>query len=84
MIHGNAALVAIAAFPAAALSGLALAATLSLIAFASSLLPVFVRPSPPILFGLSERVLTVAYVAWLALVGVTILRSGPPTRPKVA
>lgn len=95
IVHGNAALLAFAAFPVAALllgrsfcrdrrwlpsaavlSLLALAAAISLIAFMASLMPVFIRPGPPILLGLSERMLIVIYVAWLTLVAVTILKHG--------
>ncbi len=95
MVHGNAALLAFAAFPvaalflgksfrrdrrwlstSAALSLLAVAAAISLIAFIASLMPVFMRPGPPVLLGLSERVLIVIYVAWLTLVVVTILNRG--------
>jgi hypothetical membrane protein len=63
------------------LSLLAWAAALSLIAFAASLIPVFVRPGPPILFGLTERILFTIYVAWLALVAVTILRCASTPHP---
>jgi hypothetical protein len=53
---------------------LAVAAAISLIAFTASLIPVFIRPGPPVLLGLSERVLIVIYLAWLTLVAVTILK----------
>jgi hypothetical protein len=39
-------------------------------------MPVFIRPGPPVLLGLSERVLIATYVAWLTLVAVTILKHG--------
>ena len=95
IVHGNAALLAFAAFPLAALllgmsfrrnrrwlptatvlSLLAVAAAISLIAFMASLVPVFIRPGPPVLLGLSERVLIVIYLAWLMLVAVTMLKHG--------
>lgn len=95
IVHGNAALLVIAAFPVAALllgrsfgrnrrwlptatalSLLAVAAASSLIAFMTSLMPVFIRPGPPILLGLSERVLIVTNLAWLTLAAVTILKHG--------
>jgi hypothetical protein len=95
MIHGNAALLAFAAFPVAALllarnsrrdrrwlptaavlSLLAVAAAISLIAFIASLMPVFIRPGPPVLLGLSERVLMAIYAAWLTLVAVKLLNHG--------
>jgi hypothetical protein len=53
---------------------LAVAAVISLVAFIASLMPVFIRPGPPILLGLSERVLITVYAAWLMLVAVTILK----------
>jgi hypothetical membrane protein len=56
---------------------LAVAAAISLILFMASLVPVFVRPGPPILLGLSERILLVTYSAWLAAVGVGILNHPP-------
>jgi hypothetical protein len=95
LVHGNAALLALATFPlaalrlgrsfrrdgrwrptAAALSRLAVAAAISLLAFMASLMPVFIRPGPPILLGLSQRVLIATDVAWLTLVAVTILKHG--------
>lgn len=44
---------------------LAAASAISLVVFAVSLAPVFVRPGPPILLGLSERILLATYSAWL-------------------
>ena len=95
IVHGNAALLAFAAFPVAALllgrsfrrnrrwlptatvlSLLAVAAAIGLIAFMASLVPVFIRPGPPVLLGLSERVLIVIYLVWLMLVAVTMLKHG--------
>jgi hypothetical protein len=55
--------------------GLALAAAISLILFMASLIPVFVRPGPPILLGLSERVLLVVYAAWLIAIGLGVMRA---------
>jgi hypothetical protein len=61
---------------AAVLSLLAVAAAISLIAFIASLMPVFIRPGPPVLLGLSERVLMAIYAAWLTLVAVKLLNHG--------
>jgi hypothetical protein len=61
---------------ATVLWGLAVAAGTSLIAFMASLAPVFVRPGPPILLGLSERVLLAVYAGWLATMGIVIDRRG--------
>jgi len=52
------------------LLGLAVATAVSLIAFYASLMPVFIRPGPPILLGLSERILLGLYAAWLAAVAI--------------
>jgi hypothetical protein len=52
------------------------AAAISLIAFMTSLMPVFIRPGPPVLLGLSERVLIVIYLVWLTLVAMTMLKHG--------
>ena len=57
------------------LFGLAVATVVSLVAFYVSLVPVFIRPGPPILLGLSERILMGVYVAWLAVAAATL-----PTR----
>jgi hypothetical membrane protein len=54
--------------------GLAVATGISLIFFMASLVPVFVRPGPPILLGLTERVLLVVYAAWLVAVGVGVIK----------
>jgi hypothetical membrane protein len=56
--------------------GLAVAAGISLILFMASLVPVFVRPGPPILLGLSERVLLATYAAWLMAVGIAVVKHG--------
>jgi hypothetical protein len=57
---------------------LAVAAAISLVLFMASLAPVFVRPGPPVLLGLSERVLLATYAAWLVAVGIE--SSGTTTR----
>lgn len=53
---------------------LAAAVVVSFIAFMASLLPVFLRPGPPVLLGLTERILFVAYIAWLVVVAVGLSR----------
>ena len=53
-------------------TGLALATAVSLAVFFASLLPVFIRPGPPILLGLSERILLATYVAWLAALAISL------------
>ena len=58
------------------LLGLAVAAAISLVVFMASLAPVFVRPGPPVLLGLSERVLLATYAAWLVAVGIGIVKHG--------
>ena len=58
---------------------LAFAALISLALFAGSLLPVFVRPGPPILLGLTERVLLAVYACWLATVGLGLVEVGRAT-----
>jgi len=63
---------------ASLLLGLAVAAGISLILFMASLIPVFVRPGPPILLGLSERLLLAMYAAWLVAVGIGVVTHGPP------
>jgi hypothetical protein len=91
-IHGIAAIVAITAFPPAAvlisrsvrssrvsgmdclLTALAVASVASFIAFLGSLLPVFLRPGPPVLLGLTERILLAVCAAWLAAVAITLSR----------
>ena len=57
------------------LTHLALTAAISLIAFVASLTPVFLRPGPPILLGVSERILLAVYAAWLAAVGIGLVRN---------
>jgi hypothetical protein len=47
------------------LGTLAIASGVSLLLFFASLAPVFVRPGPPILLGLTERLLFAVYLAWL-------------------
>jgi uncharacterized protein DUF998 len=48
---------------------LAIATALSLALFVLSLAPVFLRPGPPVLLGLSERVLLAVYSVWLIVAG---------------
>ena len=55
---------------------LAVLTAVSLFLFFASLAPVFVRPGPPVLLGLSERVLLAVYAAWLTGTGVGIIRHG--------
>ena len=52
----------------------AVASVVSLFAFMASLVPVFVRPGPPVLLGLTERILLAVYVAWLGIVSVGLLK----------
>ncbi len=47
----------------------------------ASLVPVFVRPGPPVLLGLSERILLAVYVVWLAAVAIH-LPASPAVTPK--
>ena len=47
----------------------------SLIVFFASLLPISDSLSPPILFGLTERMLLAAYSAWLCAAAIGLLRS---------
>jgi hypothetical protein len=90
LIHGNAAIVAFVALPVAALllsrapaerrsatRLLAMAAASSLALFAASLVPVFLRPGPPVLLGVSERMLLAFYAAWLAAAGMRLVRGRP-------
>lgn len=53
---------------------LSIAVVSSYVAFIASLTPVFVRPGPPILLGLTERILIVASLAWLATVAIGLWR----------
>jgi hypothetical protein len=48
-----------------------------LLLFAAALAPVFVRPGPPILLGLAERLLLASYAAWLAAAALGLIRSSP-------
>jgi Protein of unknown function (DUF998) len=57
------------------LYALAITTAVSLIAFFASLLPVFISPGPPMLLGLTERILLIAYVAWLCVAAIGLLRS---------
>ena len=54
------------------LFGLAMATAVSLVVFYGSLMPVFIRPGPPVLLGLSERILLGLYVVWLAAVAINL------------
>ena len=54
------------------LLGLAVATAVSLAVFYASLMPVFIRPGPPILLGLSERILLGLYLVWLAAVAINL------------
>jgi hypothetical protein len=54
---------------------LAVMIVVSLILFFASLLPLSDSLSPPILFGLTERMLLVAYAAWLCAAAIWLLRS---------
>jgi len=47
----------------------------SLIVFFASLLPISDSLSPPMLFGLTERMLLAAYAAWLCAAAIGLLRS---------
>ena len=62
------------------LKALTTAVVVTYVAFMASLAPVFVRPGPPILLGLTERLLLAAYIAWLAVVAVGLLRMGDASR----
>jgi hypothetical protein len=48
---------------------LAWACAAAFVLFMASLVPVFVRPGPPVLLGFAERLLLVVYSAWLAAAG---------------
>jgi hypothetical protein len=97
-IHGVSAMVALAAFPvaailisrqfphvpalqpaAAAARLLANASIISYVAFMGSLVPVFVRPGPPVLFGLTERILLAVYAAWLCVAALSLVRMNRPS-----
>jgi hypothetical protein len=58
---------------------LARASVVSLVAFLASLVPVFVRPGPPVLLGLTERILFGIYVLWLVVVAVGLLKLSAQT-----
>jgi hypothetical protein len=97
-IHGLAAMIALAALPAAAvfltrsfrqdarwrpfqsvLNWLCLAVVTGYAVFIASLMPVFIRPGPPILLGLIERILLLSCLAWLAAVaiGLSLIENAP-------
>ncbi|MCW5559253.1 MAG: hypothetical protein KIT22_15660 [Verrucomicrobiae bacterium] len=64
-----------------AFGSLALACAASLIAFLASLMPVFLRPGPPILLGLTERLLFCAYLSWIVAAALGMaLRQNPGPR----
>jgi hypothetical protein len=52
---------------------LAAATAVAYIAFMCSLIPVMIRPGPPVLLGLSQRILFVVYLAWLGNVAIELL-----------
>jgi Protein of unknown function (DUF998) len=54
---------------------LALMIIVSLIVFFASLLPISDSLSPPILFGLTERMLLAVYATWLCAAAIGLLRS---------
>lgn len=54
---------------------LAVASGASLLIFFLSLAPVFIRPGPPILLGLTERFLFVVYLTWLGSCATGVLRA---------
>ena len=56
------------------LLALALASTAALLAFLAALAPAIISPGPPVLLGLTERVLLVADTAWLAAAGIGLRR----------
>jgi hypothetical protein len=56
------------------LNTLSVAVVSSYVAFMGSLTPALVRPGPPIWLGLTERILIVACLAWLAVVALGLLR----------
>jgi hypothetical protein len=62
---------------ASLLTALGIGAAVSLVLFAGSLAPVFVRPGPPLLLGLTERVLLASYSAWLAVVALGMVPRSP-------
>jgi hypothetical protein len=60
------------------LTALAAASVVSFIAFFGSLLPVFLRPGPPVLLGLTERILLAVYAAWIGVAAVGLLPGNKP------
>ena len=54
---------------------LAIMIIVSLVVFFASLLPIFDSLRPPILFGLTERMLLAVYAAWLCAAAIWLLRS---------
>jgi hypothetical protein len=57
------------------LDSLAILIVISLLVFFASLLPISDSLSPPILFGLTERMLLAVYAAWLCAAAIGLLRS---------
>lgn len=47
----------------------------SLLAFAASMVPVFISPGPPTLLGLTERILLGVYTSWLGVAAVGLFKS---------
>jgi hypothetical protein len=54
---------------------LAVASGASLVAFIASLTPALVTSGPPVLLGLTERIMLATYAAWLAAVAMRLLRT---------
>ncbi|HJS06454.1 MAG TPA: DUF998 domain-containing protein, partial [Pirellulales bacterium] len=52
---------------------LAVASAASLVAFIASLTPAIVTSGPPLLLGLTERIMLAAYAAWLTAVAMSLL-----------
>jgi hypothetical membrane protein len=62
----------------------ATATAVAYIAFMVSLLPVMIRPGPPVLLGFTQRILFVAYLAWLGNVAIEKLRARRAERKALA
>jgi hypothetical protein len=56
---------------------LALATVITYIAFMLSVVPVMLRPGPPVLLGLAQRLLFIAYLVWLSHVAFRIGNNKP-------
>jgi hypothetical protein len=82
-IHGVAALVGLVAFPLAAIllsrgvggitMALAIASAVGLLVFLASLSPALVTSGPPVLLGLTERIMLAAYALWIATASMGLL-----------